>query len=79
MFSNEPVATASGATIVAGGLVTLGSVTGLYHLDTETAVVVVGAVFAIVSGITSWWARRRVTPVTKATTTTTTGASGGST
>lgn len=65
-LANEPVATASATTIIAGGLVTIGQVTHLYKLDADQAAVLVGGVFAIVSALTSFLARRKVTPVAKA-------------
>lgn len=74
VLHTEPVATASAATVIAGGAVALGQVTGLYSMSADDSVAIVSAVFVLVSLVSSWWARRHVTPTVKATDT---GASSG--
>lgn len=65
LASNEPVAVASGVTVIAGTIVAVGQWTHLYTMTADEAVAIVGGVFATVSAVSAWWARRRVTPTAK--------------
>lgn len=71
MLTNEPVATAGAVTILAPAVVVIGQLTHLYTLSSDAAVALVGAVVLVVGTISTWLARRKVTPTAKLAQTTT--------